>query len=285
MLIAAALLLFTLLCITLSDDRAWDNVTRSARNQLVFDGRHQAYGAFQLRREYDRRFILAVVSGIGLLGAGILALWSLAPRSAVDPIPRTIVIDRTLDPLPDIFTVPPEPPAPGPVRPAASSSGAPSIIVVDSTRSLIDTASFTPPTPDPGPTGPTGGTDPALLGGGAGPGSVPGGTGPGPIDTDTLDIGFVEEQPEFPGGISAMHKFIQDNVRWNVEGRGKIYISFVVDADGSVVQVKAKNGNGDALAREAERLVRQMPRWTPAKMNGRPVKCRLVLPISFETRS
>ncbi len=71
MLIAAALLLFTLLCIALSDDRAWDNVTRSARNSLVFDGRHREYGAFELRREYDRRFVLALFLGIGVLGVGV----------------------------------------------------------------------------------------------------------------------------------------------------------------------------------------------------------------------
>ncbi len=98
---------------------------------------------------------------------------------------------------------------------------------------------------------------------------------------------FVEELAGIPGCEEhAMHRFIQEHVRFSetYDKQNKMYVAFVVDMDGTVMMVEAKNGKGNAYAKEAERLIRQMPRWTPAKMTGRPVKCRLVLPINFETK-
>jgi protein TonB len=105
-------------------------------------------------------------------------------------------------------------------------------------------------------------------------------------DTDTLEFGILEEVPEFIGGNAAMARFIRDNVRFPddlVYGE-RVYVGFVVDADGSVVTVKSRKGTDKQLVREAERVVRSMPKWRPGKLNGRAVPCRMVLPISFETK-
>lgn len=282
MLIAAALLLFTFLCAVLSDDLAWDNVTRATRNELVFEGRHRSYGAFELRRDYDRRFLLALILGAGVLGVAGLSAFVLQ-GNAIPVVPKgpEVIIDITPPPdIPNTDPDPPKPPAAAPTPPAAGGAG--TILVIDSSRVDIDTAS-TPPAPNPGPSGPgTGPVGPPL------PAGSPGGTGSGSTTllTDTMDIGLVQERPEFPGGDRGMYDYIQRHVRFpeTVETQSRIYVAFVVDVDGSVVRVEAKNGKSNAYAKEAERLIRQMPRWSPAKMNGHSVKCRLVLPISFETK-
>jgi protein TonB len=83
-----------------------------------------------------------------------------------------------------------------------------------------------------------------------------------------------------------MARFIRDNVRFPddlLQGE-RVYVGFVVDADGSVVTVKSRKGTDKQLVREAERVVRSMPKWRPGKLNGRAVPCRMVLPISFETK-
>jgi hypothetical protein len=203
----------------------------------------------------------------------------------VPPIPDTggIIVDLT--PVVDEpVTVPPGPPTPlTPPTPTAASASAAGIIVVDSTQAARDTSSA-PFIPDGGgATGDTTGTG-GPVGPPAGGG---GGNGLGIGDaTDTLEFGILEEVPEFIGGTPAMARFIRDNVRFPddlLQGE-RVYVGFVVDADGSVVTVKSKKGTDRQLIREAERVVRSMPKWRPGKLNGKPVPCRMVLPISFETK-
>lgn len=287
MLIAAVLLLFTLLCIALSDDRAWDNVTRATRNQLVFDGRHQAYGAFQLRREYDRRFAFAILLGIGTLGVGV-AVARLFPSQAITPPPiPQIIVD--FFPSPDVPTVPPDPPAPKaippspPAPPKPPAPGAGTIIVIDSTRTAPDPGPPSLPEPAPGPAGPVG-PDPGPVppgppGGGGDPGGSPF------IPTGIVNVTDVQELPEFPGGEASMYRWLPRNV--DLDGidfdRERIYVQFVVGADGTIRDVKCVKGTNTLLMRAAEDVVRRMPKWKAARMNGHDVACRLVLPISFET--
>lgn len=287
MLIAAVLLLFTLLCITLSDDRAWDNVTRTARNQLIFDGRHQAYGAFQLRRDYDRRFAFAILLGIGTLGAGVSVARLLAPEMAIS-LPRSehgvdIVLPQVIDP-----PVTPDPPAPRvtppspPTPPKPPAPGAGTIIVIDSTRTL-DPGPPSLAGPTSGPAGPVG-PDPGLVppgppGGGGDPGGSPF------VPTGVVNMTDVQELPEFPGGEASMYHWLPRNV--DLGGidfdREQVYVQFVVGEDGTVRDVKCVKGSNKLLMRAAEDAVRRMPKWKAARMNGHDVACRLVLPISFET--
>lgn len=290
MLIAAVLLLFTLLCITLSDDRAWDNATRAARNRLVFDGRHQAYGAFQLRREYDRRFALAILLGLGTLGTGVAVARFLTPEMAIS-LPRPD--EGRIIEFPPIFDPPsttPDPPAPKaappspPAPPTPPAPGAGSIIVIDSTRTAPDPGPPTPPEPAPGPVGPVG-PDPGPV-----PPGPPGG-GSGKTIGNTLpstgffDAPVVEELPEFPGGEATMYPWVRKHI--DLDGidfeHERIYVQFVVGADGTIRDVKCLKGSNKLLMRAAEDVVRRMPKWKAARMGGHDVPCRLVLPISFES--
>lgn len=95
-----------------------------------------------------------------------------------------------------------------------------------------------------------------------------------------------EVQPEFPGGTTAMLQWIQQNMRYPQsaldEGiQGRVFVQFIVEKDGSLTDIKVLRSIDTALSNEALRLVRAMPKWTPAKINGQPVRFRFTMPITF----
>ena len=100
-------------------------------------------------------------------------------------------------------------------------------------------------------------------------------------------VDFVENYPEFPGGMKAFYKYVGDNmnyptqaIRMGIEGR--VYVQFVVDKEGNLSEVKAIRGIGAGCDQEAERVLRESPRFIPGKQRGRPVKVRMVMPIVFK---
>lgn len=96
-----------------------------------------------------------------------------------------------------------------------------------------------------------------------------------------------DERPAFKPA-EQLNKFINDNLTYPQEAlelgiTGVTHVSFVVDIDGSITNVKILKSSGHAqLDNEAKRVVRKMPRWSPGKMNGIAVRCRATLPIHFE---
>lgn len=97
----------------------------------------------------------------------------------------------------------------------------------------------------------------------------------------------VEDDPEFPGGLGALSQFIADNIKYpqlakenNITGR--VFVSFVVEKDGSVGQVKVLRDIGGGCGAEAVRVVKSMPKWKPGKQRGKPVRTQFNLPVAFE---
>jgi protein TonB len=97
----------------------------------------------------------------------------------------------------------------------------------------------------------------------------------------------VEEDPEFPGGLEALSKFIADNIKYpqlakenNITGR--VFVSFVVEKDGRVGQVKILRDIGGGCGNEAVRVVKLMPRWKPGKQRGKAVRTQFNLPVNFD---
>jgi TonB family protein len=96
----------------------------------------------------------------------------------------------------------------------------------------------------------------------------------------------VEEMPEFPGGEAAMRKFIAGNIKYPAEAikegiRGKVYVSFVVKADGSVADAKIARGVHPLLDNEAIRVVNSLPAWKPGKQAGKEVNVAYTVPVQF----
>lgn len=103
--------------------------------------------------------------------------------------------------------------------------------------------------------------------------------------TDEVFV-VVEQNPEFPGGLTAMMKFLSDNIRYPVIAQengiqGRVVCNFVVERDGSITDVQVARGIDPSLDREAVRVIQSMPRWTPGKQRGQAVRVRFTLPVAF----
>lgn len=97
-----------------------------------------------------------------------------------------------------------------------------------------------------------------------------------------------EQQPEFPGGTSAMMKFIAENLRYpEVEKcvQGRVIVKFYVDTLGHVCEPKIFRGLDPAFDQEALRVVKLFPDFTPGKLNGKKVNVRMIIPVSFKLES
>lgn len=100
---------------------------------------------------------------------------------------------------------------------------------------------------------------------------------------------WAEEMPQFPGGDGELLKFFAQNLIYpeiakRAEVEGKVILSFIVDKNGDVSDVKVAKGIGAGCDEKAMRVLKIMPRWTPGKQNGNPVLTRINIPVVFKLR-
>lgn len=96
----------------------------------------------------------------------------------------------------------------------------------------------------------------------------------------------VEEMPMFPGGNAALMDFLANNIKYPQVAeengiQGRVVLTFTVEPDGSLTEVKVVRGVDIALDKEAIRVVKSMPKWIPGKVGGQPVAVKYTLPITF----
>lgn len=96
----------------------------------------------------------------------------------------------------------------------------------------------------------------------------------------------VESMPSFPGGIEAFYKHVGKTIKYPRQAKkmgimGKVFVQFIIDTDGSITEVSVMKGIGAGCDEEAVRVIESAPAWNPGKQRGRPVKVRMVLPITF----
>jgi len=96
----------------------------------------------------------------------------------------------------------------------------------------------------------------------------------------------VEDQPSYPGGEEARIRYLQENLRYPQMAReagiqGTVFVTFVVERDGSVTDVRILRGIGGGCDEEAVRVVQNMPRWNPGRQRGQPVRVQFNMPIRF----
>lgn len=106
------------------------------------------------------------------------------------------------------------------------------------------------------------------------------------INLDNQLFGVVEESAQFPGGDEACLKWLSEHIKYpsicREQGvQGRVIVSFVVNKDGSIVDVKTLRSPDENLAKEAERLVKIMPKWKPARQGNKTMRSRFQLPIQF----
>jgi len=96
----------------------------------------------------------------------------------------------------------------------------------------------------------------------------------------------VESMPEFKGGMAELYKYLGNNIKYPVMAKesgiqGKVYVTFVVERDGSITDVRVLRGIGGGCDEEAIRVVQGMPSWKPGKQRGKPVRVQYNLPVRF----
>ena len=97
----------------------------------------------------------------------------------------------------------------------------------------------------------------------------------------------VEEMPQFPGGPSALFEYIAQNIKYPVVAeengvQGRVIVSFVVERDGTITDVRVIKSVDPSLDKEAQRVVKSMPYWIPGKQNGSPVRVKYTVPVTFK---
>mgnify|MGYP002521770734 CR=1 FL=1 len=104
------------------------------------------------------------------------------------------------------------------------------------------------------------------------------------VSTKVFDV--VEEMPSFPGGQGALMAFLSSNIKYPVVAQengvqGRVIVGFVVERDGSISDVKVMRSVDPSLDREAQRVVKAMPKWKPGKQNGSAVRVKYTVPVVF----
>ncbi len=97
---------------------------------------------------------------------------------------------------------------------------------------------------------------------------------------------IVEQAAKFPGGEAELFKFLSANISYPQLAResgiqGMVFVTFVVEKNGSITDVKILRGIGGGCDEEAIRVVKKMPKWTPGKQRGKPVRSQFRLPVKF----
>ena len=104
------------------------------------------------------------------------------------------------------------------------------------------------------------------------------------VATKVFDV--VEEMPSFPGGQGALMSYLASNIKYPFVAQengvqGRVIVSFVVERDGSISDVRVARSVDPSLDREAQRVVKSMPRWKPGKQNGSAVRVKYTVPVVF----
>lgn len=110
-----------------------------------------------------------------------------------------------------------------------------------------------------------------------------------PVEEEEEEVIFqvVEKMPEFPGGVQALMKYLAQNIKYPVIAQengiqGRVICQFVVNKDGSIVDVEVVRSGGDAsLDKEAVRVIKTMPKWKAGEQRGKAVRVKYTLPVSF----
>jgi TonB family protein len=138
----------------------------------------------------------------------------------------------------------------------------------------------TPQTPSDSPLKGEGSLPIGRIGVGLSEGTIPS------VDDDEV-FQVVEEMPQYPGGVEALMDNLKKNLRYPKEAQdarkeGRVIAQFVVEKDGSITGVEVVRSVDPLLDAEAVRVIREMPKWTPGKQKGEPVRVKFTIPVSFK---
>jgi len=261
---------------------------------LVFENKNKEYGAYQLRQESSKNSITALFMGLLILTAigtvsMLISKFKVTPPTVVvDPFDPTITI-VDVDPI----VRPPEKPiAPPTQQPSAATPDTDSKQLVDPIVSRPEDAvdkiaSNTDNHPVVDNVTPGTGTVVNALpttGGGGGDGAAV-----VPKTNEPALISELDKMPEFPGGMSKFYTYVGNNFtrpELDAERTLRVYVSFVIEKDGSITDIIVKNDPGFGMGKEAIRVLKSLKtKWSPGIIDGKPVRTAYNLPITIKTEA
>ena len=258
--------------------RGFFNVTDF--DDLVFENRNRDYGAYQLRKRYFRALFTGLIVAVAVALISVLIPFLSRPDDEYvvsGGFGYSVSVQMENLELPEQIYVPPAPAPPAASRPAGSVEYGPPV-VVDSIIPL-----------DSSPVA----TDVALASSGddltEGPGSgfgedlIPGGSGEGLEEP----LFLVEVMPTFRGGdLTKFREWVGKRTNYpeeaiNAKLRGTVFLTFIVEKDGSVSNVTVIKGVHPLLDEEAIKAISESPKWSPGLQRGQPVRVRFQIPLTF----
>ncbi|MFN8337102.1 MAG: energy transducer TonB [Cyclobacteriaceae bacterium] len=253
--------------------RSWDD--------LIFENRNKAYGAYAMRQNYSNELIKGALTGIGILVSLLILAGVVNRNSSLLP---AIADDKDLTiytlPPPTVIPVTPPPPRQQPIRAAAAN------------LIPIATTDPDPVEPDPQPQTTSTSTEGTTDGTAAPDSGTSGAINPG-TDLGTVAVKndqpfvAVEIMPAYKGGMEGMIKTLKKNMRYPASARrmgkeGIVYVEFVVSDEGEIKDIKVLRGFDLDCDKEAVRIVEKLTEWTPGQQNKMAVNVKMVLPVKFQ---
>lgn len=254
--------------------------------EIVFEGRNKTYGAYELRKSNRKTTVRALIIGAVIFSLAVSAplILSLIPESENDDIVRDIKITAVKLPPkkeePKKLAPPPPPPPPKVdqvkfVKPVVAKAEEvteepPKIVEIKDKKLGAETIKGDPDaelTVAPVGNGPKGGQ--AVV----------------EEDNQIYNTAGIEVKPDFPGGMQKFYDFVGKNYRTPEEEglKGKVYVTFVVEKDGSLTDIKVLRDVGYGTGAEAIRVLKKCPKWSPGVQNGKPVRVLYSLPITIQS--
>ena len=248
-------------------------------DEIVFEKRNKMYGAYILRKMYNKQVNKALLLSVGILMAGLAypVVLSYNAHNALINVwndEGTVVITND-PPLPDAVVPPPPPP------------------VSEVPKRLVFKAPEVVPGEVPGDEGlpnqdifsQTAGNDPVTVI--VEPAFVKQADAIEEPEAKKEIFIIAEEMPSYPGGDVERQKFLAGAIKYPQHAletgiQGTVYVQFVVDSKGNITDAKVMRGIGGGCDEEALRVVNMMPPWHPGKQNGKPVRVLYTMSVSFK---
>jgi len=255
--------------------------------EIVFEGRNKLYGAYELRKTNRKTSTKALIIGSIAFSLAIAAplIASHLPKGGDDDasLDKKIVAVK-LPPkkkVEEIKNLPPPPPPPPRVE---------QVKFVKPVVAKADEVTEEPPKIEDikdkniGKENVKGDPNAKLT--------VDEPVGNGPVvqevieeDTSVHSLAGIEQKPEYPGGIEKFYQFVGKNYQAPEEEglKGKVYVTFVVEKDGSLTDIKVVRDIGYGTGKEAIRVLNKCPKWIPGEQNGKKVRVLYSLPITIQS--
>lgn len=239
--------------------------------EMVFKNRNKEYGSYQLRKKYKKYVLISLALGLFLLGA-VIAYPLVKSLIAKENFGKKTQVEVSVD-LKKMENTPPPPPPPPPAEKIVEQ------VKFVAPKVTTDTTQVTKDFGKQAVLVETGGPPPTIE-----PVKVE------PVievkkEVEEAPFTIVEEMPQFPDGDVA--SYLGKNIKYPVVAQengiqGRVICQFVINKDGSIVDVQVVRGVDPSLDKEAVRVIQNMPRWTPGKQRNQPVRVKYTLPVNFK---